>query len=48
MIIPKNIARLVDVLCCTGELSEDVVDLVSDVVIPWVFEVDELRDKRDK
>ena len=47
VIIPKNIAipiqTLVDVLCCTDELSENVVDLVSAVVISWVFDVDELR-----
>ena len=48
--IPKNIAMpvqiLVDVLCCTDELSENVVDLVSAVVIPWVLDVDELCEKK--
>ena len=47
--IPKNIAMpvqiLVDVLCCTDELSENVVYLVSAVVIPLVFDVDELCEK---
>ena len=49
-IIPKNIAiqMLVDGLCCTDELSENVVDLVSVVVIPWIFGVDDLREKSDQ
>ena len=53
VIIPKNIAipiqTLVDVLCCTDELSENVVDLVSVVVIFWVFVIDELcKRKKNK
>ena len=46
--IPKNIAIqiVVDVVCCTDELSENVVDLVSAVVMLWVFGVDELRGKK--
>ena len=36
---------MVDVVRCTDELSENVVDLVS-VVIPMVFDVDELCDKK--
>ena len=48
--IPKNLAitiqPLVDVLCCTDEMSESVVDIVSDVVIPWVFGIDELLKKK--
>lgn len=49
--IPKNIAiqTLVDVVCCTEELSENVVDLVSVVVISWVFVIDELcKRKKNK
>ena len=45
--IPKNITMeiVVDVVCCTDELSKNVVDLVSAVVIPLVFDVDELCEK---
>ena len=49
VIIPKIIAIqiqiVVDVLCSTDELSENVVYLVSAVVIPLVFDVDELCEK---
>lgn len=46
--IPKNIAIqiVVDVVCCTDKLSENVVDLVSAVVIPMVFDVDEFFEKK--
>ena len=48
--IPKEIAIIIqmvlDVLCCIDELSENVVDLISSVVICWVFDVDELQKKR--
>ena len=50
VIIPKNIAIpiniLVDVVCCTDELSENVVNLVSAVVIPWVFVIDNLLKRK--
>ena len=50
--IPKNIAipiqTLVDVLCCTDEMSESVEDIVSAVVIPWVFDIDELLKRKKK
>ena len=48
--IPKNIEiqTLVDVVCCTEELSENVVDLVSVVVISWVFVIDELCKRKKK
>ena len=39
MKIPKNIA-------IQNDLSENVVDLVSTVVIPWVFDVDELCERK--
>ena len=48
--IPKNIPipiqTLVNDLCCTDELSKNVVDLVSAVVIPWDLDVDELCEKK--
>lgn len=51
--IPKNIAIQivvdvdVDVVCCTStdELSENVVDLVSAVVIPFVVDVELCKKK---
>lgn len=50
MKIPKKIAipiqTLVDVLCCTDELSENVMDLVFAVVIPWDF--DELYERKNQ
>ena len=52
VIIPKNIAIpiqiLVDVVCCTctDDLSENVMYLVSAVVIPWDFVFDELRKRK--
>lgn len=44
--IPIPIQTLVYVLCCTDELSENVVDLVSAVVIPWVFVIDNLLKRK--
>ena len=37
---------MVDVVCWTDKLSENVVDLVSAVVIPLVFDADELCGKK--
>ena len=44
--IPIPIQTLVYVLCCTDKLSENVVDLVSAVVIPWVFVIDNLLKRK--
>ena len=51
VITPKEIAiktgMWIDFLCCTDELSGNIVYLVSSVVILLVFDFDELR-KREK
>ena len=48
MKIPKNkaIQIVVDIVRCTDEFSENVVDLVFAVVISWFFDVDELCEKK--
>lgn len=47
--IPKKAIQIVvDIVCCTDEFSENVVDLVFAVVISWVFGVDDLREKSDQ